>query len=130
MDSMLPPACQVPAARPDRKADKIGPKMQVFRLTWSGCLPIKRPRFVACRRFNEYLKPAQQVAGIGRVSRVAKGADCKSAGLRLRRFESYLSHQHKISTCAHHRGLCGRSLMSPMSLMFPLRTGSYRAIMG
>jgi hypothetical protein len=23
---------------------------------------------------------------------VAKGADCKSAGLRLRRFESYLSH--------------------------------------
>jgi uncharacterized membrane protein len=24
---------------------------------------------------------------------VAKGADCKSAGLRLRRFESYLSHQ-------------------------------------
>ncbi len=28
----------------------------------------------------------------GRVSRVAKGADCKSAGLRLRRFESYLSH--------------------------------------
>ena len=29
----------------------------------------------------------------GRVSRVAKGADCKSAVLRLRRFESYLSHQ-------------------------------------
>ena len=26
------------------------------------------------------------------MSRVAKGADCKSAGLRLRRFESYLSH--------------------------------------
>ena len=24
---------------------------------------------------------------------MAKGADCKSAGLRLRRFESYLSHQ-------------------------------------
>ena len=32
-------------------------------------------------------------AAWGRVSRVAKGADCKSAGLRLRRFESYLSHQ-------------------------------------
>src|ERR1700746_1583341 len=30
----------------------------------------------------------------GRVSRVAKGADCKSAGFRLRRFESYLSHQN------------------------------------
>ena len=28
----------------------------------------------------------------GRVSRAAKGADCKSAGVRLRRFESYLSH--------------------------------------
>jgi hypothetical protein len=26
---------------------------------------------------------------------VAKGADCKSAGLRLRRFESYLSHHLK-----------------------------------
>src|SRR5271169_642042 len=31
--------------------------------------------------------------GCGGVSRVAKGADCKSAGLRLRRFESYLPHQ-------------------------------------
>ena len=29
----------------------------------------------------------------GGVSRVAKGADCKSAGLRLRRFESYLPSQ-------------------------------------
>src|SRR5437588_6423039 len=28
----------------------------------------------------------------GGVSRAAKGADCKSAGLRLRRFESYLPH--------------------------------------
>src|SRR5688572_10027829 len=33
----------------------------------------------------------------GRVSRVAKGADCKSAGLRLRRFESYLSHQPSLA---------------------------------
>ena len=33
----------------------------------------------------------------GGVSRVAKGADCKSAGLRLRRFESYLPHQPQIS---------------------------------
>jgi hypothetical protein len=32
----------------------------------------------------------------GGVSRVAKGADCKSAGLRLRRFESYLPHQTGI----------------------------------
>jgi hypothetical protein len=30
----------------------------------------------------------------GGVSRVAKGADCKSAGLCLRRFESYLPHHH------------------------------------
>jgi hypothetical protein len=28
----------------------------------------------------------------GGVTRAAKGADCKSAGLRLRRFESYLLH--------------------------------------
>ena len=33
------------------------------------------------------------VRRFGRVSRAAKGADCKSAGLCLRRFESYLSHQ-------------------------------------
>src|SRR5262245_24834572 len=32
-------------------------------------------------------------ARFGGVSRAAKGADCKSAGLRLRRFESYLPHQ-------------------------------------
>ena len=49
-------------------------------------------------------KPALPTAGVsgsdvrhamasGGVSRVAKGADCKSAGLRLRRFESYLPHQ-------------------------------------
>src|SRR4051812_41465601 len=31
----------------------------------------------------------------GGVSRAAKGADCKSAGLRLRRFESYLPHQQE-----------------------------------
>jgi hypothetical protein len=34
----------------------------------------------------------------GGVSRVAKGADCKSAGLRLRRFESYLPHQQEPAT--------------------------------
>src|SRR5262245_46547917 len=34
-------------------------------------------------------------ATCGRVSRAAKGADCKSAGLRLRRFESYLSHHQR-----------------------------------
>src|SRR5262249_9062891 len=28
----------------------------------------------------------------GGMSRVAKGADCKSAGVRLRRFESYFPH--------------------------------------
>ena len=31
----------------------------------------------------------------GGVSRVAKGADCKSAGVRLRRFESYLPHHRR-----------------------------------
>ena len=36
----------------------------------------------------------------GGVSRVAKGADCKSAGLRLRRFESYLPH-HRWNV--HHK---------------------------
>src|SRR5215210_5454990 len=30
--------------------------------------------------------------GDGGMSRAAKGADCKSAGLRLRRFESYFPH--------------------------------------
>ncbi len=39
------------------------------------------------------LSRSMRCSGFGRVSRVAKGADCKSAGLRLRRFESYLSHQ-------------------------------------
>src|SRR5215211_589645 len=34
----------------------------------------------------------------GGVSRAAKGADCKSAGLRLRRFESYLPHQGGCSS--------------------------------
>ena len=36
----------------------------------------------------------------GGVSRAAKGADCKSAGLRLRRFESYLPHHpHFVWHC-------------------------------
>ena len=39
----------------------------------------------------------------GRVSRVAKGADCKSAGLRLRRFESYLSHHPSLASRASAR---------------------------
>src|SRR5215218_6573926 len=33
----------------------------------------------------------------GGVSRVAKGADCKSAVLRLRRFESFLPHQPSLA---------------------------------
>src|SRR6185437_13594431 len=39
----------------------------------------------------------------GGVSRAAKGADCKSAGLRLRRFESYLPHQQKIKPLKNKR---------------------------
>ena len=31
------------------------------------------------------------------MSRVAKGADCKSAGVSLRRFESYLAHRKRQS---------------------------------
>src|ERR1700722_6989919 len=41
------------------------------------------------------VRPGGVCATCGRVSRAAKGADCKSAGLRLRRFESYLSHHYK-----------------------------------
>src|SRR6516225_6199846 len=54
----------------------------VARLTPPNALPITRPdpRIRGDARF-------------GGVSRAAKGADCKSAGLRLRRFESYLPHQ-------------------------------------
>src|SRR5271156_3162002 len=35
---------------------------------------------------------------LGGMSRVAKGADCKSAGVRLRRFESYFPHQQPSGT--------------------------------
>src|SRR5262249_49148507 len=36
--------------------------------------------------------PRDATSESGGVTRAAKGADCKSAGLRLRRFESYLPH--------------------------------------
>ena len=42
---------------------------------------------------TRYASPQGGAFDGGGVSRVAKGADCKSAGLRLRRFESYLPHQ-------------------------------------
>jgi hypothetical protein len=60
-------------------------------LTSQGRLTIKRGNPDKRRR----LSCASAAAWLfrGRVSRAAKGADCKSAGLRLRRFESYLSHQ-------------------------------------
>src|SRR5258708_36219227 len=38
----------------------------------------------------------------GGVTRAAKGADCKSAGLRLRRFESYLPHHSEDSERTTH----------------------------
>jgi hypothetical protein len=44
--------------------------------------------------------PVMPVPWCGGVSRVAKGADCKSAGLRLRRFESYLPHQPSLASRA------------------------------
>ena len=49
--------------------------------------------------------PADATFDGGGVSRVAKGADCKSAGLRLRRFESYLPHQLKHLKKQHLRPL-------------------------
>src|SRR5580658_564075 len=42
--------------------------------------------------------PVKPATWCGGVSRVAKGADCKSAGLRLRRFESYLPHHYPEMT--------------------------------
>ena len=45
----------------------------------------------------------------GGVSRVAKGADCKSAGLRLRRFESYLPHHTNAGRRTDARSRTGRS---------------------
>ena len=41
--------------------------------------------------------PRDATSESGGVSRAAKGADCKSAGLRLRRFESYLPHHSEDS---------------------------------
>ena len=52
-------------------------------------LTMTKPLLKALRVFN--YRPR------GGVSRAAKGADCKSAGLRLRRFESYLPHQAGFS---------------------------------
>ena len=43
----------------------------------------------------------------GGVSRAAKGADCKSAGLRLRRFESYLPHQTGIRYQGQQESITG-----------------------
>ena len=40
------------------------------------------------------------VTRVGGMSRVAKGADCKSAGVRLRRFESCFPH-HARPRCEH-----------------------------
>ena len=40
-----------------------------------------------------FLASRENRAACGGVSRAAKGADCKSAALSLRRFESYLPHQ-------------------------------------
>src|SRR5260370_219892 len=56
------------------------------RLTPPNSLPINPACYC-----NEH--PRGCVFRRGGVSRAAKGADCKSAGLRLRRFESYLPHQ-------------------------------------
>ena len=55
------------------------------RLTPRNPLPITRRIQRTCIR-------GDATFGGGGVSRAAKGADCKSAGLRLRRFKSYLPH--------------------------------------
>jgi hypothetical protein len=54
---------------------------------------------------QERVRPTGTRMVCGRVSRAAKGADCKSAGLRLRRFESCLSHHHWN---VHHKFRCVR----------------------
>src|ERR1700722_3921138 len=46
---------------------------------------------------------AMQCPGNGGVSRVAKGADCKSAASWLRRFESFLPHQPSLASRATAR---------------------------
>lgn len=46
-------------------------------------------------RHPKACSPGGMRATCGGVSRAAKGADCKSAGLRLRRFESYLPHHRR-----------------------------------
>ena len=59
------------------------------------------PVFTGDNRSSRHPKacsPGRVHATCGRVSRAAKGADCKSAGLRLRRFESYLSHHFDLTT--------------------------------
>src|SRR5262249_46004523 len=48
-------------------------------------------------RHPEACSPSGVHATCGRASRAAKGADCKPAGLTLRRFESYLSHHLEIA---------------------------------
>jgi hypothetical protein len=53
----------------------------VFRMTWEGMTSLLLKRLLCLTN-----------PGSGGVSRVAKGADCKSAALWLRRFESYLPH--------------------------------------
>jgi hypothetical protein len=65
-----------------------------FRMREPG---ITKPLPKALRMFN-YRRS-------GGVSRAAKGADCKSAGLRLRRFESYLPHQTGIRYQVHQESI-------------------------
>ena len=61
------------------------------------------------------VRPGGVCATCGRVSRAAKGADCKSAGLRLRRFESYLSHHLESSNGFLKRLFKDSSILSHIS---------------
>src|SRR4051812_34601550 len=72
-------------------------------LTSTGSATIKRRIRPAGGQNSRLSFEINAVRRFGRVSRVAKGADCKSAVLRLRRFESYLSHQPSRPTGASVR---------------------------
>src|SRR5581483_3797129 len=94
----------VMAGWPWQSAVAVRAALRAVDLT--GSAPHKRDRFLAGRQRDEYLLAGESCRN-GRVSRVAKGADCKSAGLRLRRFESYLSHHQRsgISSQSSERGI-------------------------
>jgi hypothetical protein len=81
--------------RPGKRRNRLAARRLTLRV--SAVINTRHgiPVFTGDNRSSRHAKacsPGGVRATCGRVSRAAKGADCKSAGLRLRRFESYLSH--------------------------------------